>query len=352
MSTTLPPGTRSPAQLPAGLRTSLEIRSGSQTQGETTPLERVHLSRDLPRDVVAAQVRAGRWARLRPGVYVPTELVAKPGYAAARRRSVATARAVALLAPPDRTVSHASAALLHGLPTWSLPTVTHLSQPVTPRVRRGDDVVRHVVHVPDAERVVIDGLAVTSLERTVVDCLCSLRPHDALVLTDAALRRAADLTMVVRMLARRRGRRGVRQAWTILDLADAGAESPGESMTRYIVLAGGLPRPQTQLHRATSEGDYWSDLGWRDVGLHLEYDGLAKYADPRTVVRERRRDEAVRNAGGTMLHVRLADLETPERLVVRVRRELVRLGHRGLSEPRRLVQYAPGPTSAPSPPPN
>lgn len=330
--------------------TSTVVRPGSPTAAPVVPDDRVELARELPPGYVAGEVRAGRLVRLRRGAYVSAELAEAKGYVGAHRRAVALVRAVEAVSLPDRTVSHASAALLHGLPTWWLPSHVHLSQPVEPRVRRGDDVVRHVVAVPDDDVVEVDGMRLTSLSRTVVDCLCTLRPWDALVLTDAALRRGVDVAEILDRLAARRGHRGVRRAAAVLGVADAGAESPGESLTRYVLLAGGLPRPSTQVEVTTRYGTVWADLGWKDHQVLAEYDGEAKYVTRGDLVREKRREDALRETGNQVVRVTKADLRDPVGLVRRVAARLPSSARRARGYGVGLPQL-PAPRSAPPPSP-
>ena len=76
----------------------------------------------------------------------------------------------------DAVISHASALVMHGLPIWPADLArVHLT-----RNRSGGSAVRRWVHVhglpiEPAEIVLIDGIAVTSLARTVLDIGCAFR---------------------------------------------------------------------------------------------------------------------------------------------------------------------------------
>lgn len=59
------------------------------------------------------------------------------------------------------------------------------------------------------------------------------------------------------------GARGVVRARAVIEAADDGAESPGESVTRLHLLRYGLPRPDTQIRIDTRRGTFYGDLGWR-----------------------------------------------------------------------------------------
>ena len=181
---------------------------------------------------------------------------------------------------------------------------------------------RHVAVVPDGQRTQVGGLPVTTLPRTVADCAMTSSPAEGLVIVDAALRAGLNLAEVSTLLEERVGCRGVRLARELLACADAGAESPGESCTRLIVLAAGLPRPTTQLEVRTHLGRFRADMGWEAWRLLIEYDGRSKYAgaEQETFMREKRRADALMEAGWRLVRVTKEDLRSPEMLVARVRR--------------------------------
>lgn len=84
--------------------------------------------------------------------------------------------------------------------------------------------------------------------RTALDIACRY-PLDKAVAAIDALARATHLKMAdVLLLAERYpGRRGIRNAWRAIDLVDPGAESPGETWLRLLLIRAGFPRPQTQI---------------------------------------------------------------------------------------------------------
>lgn len=91
-------------------------------------------------------------------------------------------------------------------------------------------------------------------------------------------------------------------------------------MTRYHLLAAGLPAPTTQVRIETALGVYWTDLGWPEWGVYAEYDGEAKYdgiADEK-FFRQKRRDDAIAEAGARIRHFTRRDLRTPEVMVGRM----------------------------------
>jgi very-short-patch-repair endonuclease len=155
-----------------------------------------------------------------------------------------------------------------------------------------------------------------------VDCARSLSPLGGLVVADAALRAGADRSAALAILDAGPGRRGVARARAVVELADEGAESPGETVTRYVLLREGLPRPQTQIPVVTRLGTFWADLGWEEWKVFLEYDGRIKYVDTEAWVREKRRHDAVVETGAHMLRVTKEDIPQRAGLATRALRLL------------------------------
>lgn len=303
-------------------------RSGAATTPRRPPdAVRFEESR---RGEILEQVRVGSLQRLRRGVYLPP---AEGDGVALLRQSEALneIRAVAERLTTNFVFSHTSAALLHGCWTWRLPPEVHVCQACTPKASVGADprLHRHPVEIPEHEREVVVGLPVTSLERTVVDCAARLPSEQAIVVADSALRMGADEAEILRIVDTRRRTRGIRRARRVVDAAVDSSESPGESIVRWIIVDGGLPRPSTQIAVDTWNGTKWIDLGWPDVKVGVEFDGAGKYgADGRDARRdlldEKRRHDALVEAGWTLVRVTWSELDRPDVLLTRVRRALQR----------------------------
>lgn len=219
--------------------------------------------------------------------------------------------------------SHTTAALLWECDLLHIPPVTHLIQGHRPGSRRDDAVVRHFTELPAAHRSLRAGLPVTSLERTVVDCLTLLPPADGIVLADAALRRGAHRGTVGAQIECRAGSRGIAVARAVWARAHGGAESPGESLLRWIVLDAGLPVPEVQHVIVTRLGTFRVDLAWPRWRLVLEFDGRVKYdgtygGGPAALWAEKRRQDALTEAGWYVLRVTWAELRRPEQLARRI----------------------------------
>lgn len=295
----------------------------SPAQLNRAPLPRVHLARSYTRSYVAERVRSRAWEQVRPGAYVD----ALPGEDPhTRRRRHALARIIALAEQTSGplTFSLVSAALLWGLPLLTMSPQTHIVQRSRPTSHGALDVVRHHTQLPDEHCTTQYGLSVTTLQRTLVDCAQALPPLAGLVVADAALHIGADPEDCAEILASRLRQQGVVRAREILALADAGAESPGETTARFALLQLGLPVPETQIRVPTHSGAFWADLGWRESRLLCEYDGRTKYGANGTgseaVISEKRRQDAIEEEGWRMLRIVREDLRSRPSLLRRVRR--------------------------------
>lgn len=285
----------------------------------------VHLARDHEPHEVAQQVLAGRWRRVRRGVYVQVTPGTTPADQS-RADDLARLEGLRRGSTSRYVASHTSAAVLWGLPLLRRPMTTHVTQEWLPNRRNGAGIVRHVTALLDDEITERHGHRVTTLERTAVDCAMTLGLRAGVVVVDAALHTGADPALMAATVAALAGRRGIRQARRALEHADDGAESPGESLTRLCLVQGGLPRPETQLAVDTHLGTVWGDLGWREARTLVEYDGRAKYGSTGSttgdLLAERRREAALNEAGWRVLRVTAADLRDEPRLVARARRML------------------------------
>ncbi|WP_428340849.1 hypothetical protein [Mycobacterium sp.] len=69
------------------------------------------------------------------------------------------------------------------------------------------------------------------------------------------------------------GSRGNKSARLLIDVMDAGAESPRESWLRIVLIKGGLPRPTTQIRVTDGHCLAYLDMGWEIPMIAVEYDG-------------------------------------------------------------------------------
>lgn len=220
-----------------------------------------------------------------------------------RRASVVAARAVAVSrrTTTKHALSHTTAALLHGLRIRSFPVLPELTAPSHTSTRDTPDHVRHTLPLPDDDVVEIDGVPVTTIDRTIIDLSRFTVPLDALVSTDHALALRSDVDRFDRSGTERRARairarwrrriddlppraRGSRAARSVVDWALPWAESARETWLRWVILTWGRRDVVAQCPVVTPEATYFTDLALRDGLLpdgsprwaHQEYDGGGK----------------------------------------------------------------------------
>jgi len=283
-------------------------------------------------DVLRARVREGSLVRVLRGVYAEVDDADAAPWDIARNRLLGRAAAVHASRPGDHWFSHRTAALLHGCQLAALPDDVDVTAPTAPRMSRtgGARGVREHWTTRATRAAEVDrftALPVTPIERTAVDCASTLDRAHGLAVADSALRAGADPALIDRMLSAAVGDRGIRRARDVLALADARSESPGESILRWQVLAAGLPAPEPQIAVATRLGWRWVDLGWPEEYVALEFDGRMKYGGSArdtsaAVFQEKRRQDALEDAGWTVVRFTWADLRRPEHLGQRVGRAL------------------------------
>ena len=216
-----------------------------------------------------------------------------------------------------------SAALIWGCDAVGVDGQVHLVQRHNQQRSAHPHVQRHSVVLRSDETDVVDGYPVTGFARTVVDCARTLAAHRALVIADSALRRGLSADALALALHRGTGSRGIRQARAVLALADAQAESPGESWLRLVVVQGGLPFPELQIPVDTHIGRRYVDLGWSDVLVAVEFDGRIKYETASggagaAFYDEKRRQDALEELGWVVVRVMWEDLQHPDALVARL----------------------------------
>ena len=133
-----------------------------------------------------------------------------------------------------------------------------------------------------AEVTQLRGMALTTVERTAFD-LARRGPVGTAVARLDALARATQFKAddVLAVAAAHPGVRGLRRVPELLDLMDAGAQSPKETWLRLLVCDAGFTRPQTQYPVPGPDGyPYYLDMAWRDAMVALEYDGQQHRTDP------------------------------------------------------------------------
>lgn len=187
-------------------------------------------------------------------------------------------RAALPLLGPGSYFCRTSASLLHGLPLWNPELdVVHVV-----RTQGGHGGLSPWIHAYTTplvrpETTLINGLRVTSLERTAADVMRTLRFGPTLAMADAVLRLGGSRAVLLKEVT---GGRGCRHCTEAVLRADGRSESPYESWARAIMLQNQIPLPRLQ-HEFFDELGFVgrSDFYWPKFRLVGEYDGETKYGE-------------------------------------------------------------------------
>lgn len=282
-------------------------------------------------DELARLSRTGELVHLRRGAYAWASGEAVTAAEGHRRLVSAT---VPMLAR-GTVVSHTSAAVLHGLPvrTDRLTRVEVTRATATSGKCRGG-VHLHTAPLEASEVVMVGGVPVTSLARTVIDLGRSLPFEQAVSVADAALRVGCARDELDRVLTRATGWRGAPAARREVAFCDGLSESPGESLSRVTLAGLGLPKPVLQYEVHDDDGVLVgrSDFAWEAERTLGEFDGKVKYgallkpgqSTSDVVYAEKRREDALRSLGWEVVRWSWDDLRNAPALADRLLRAFAR----------------------------
>lgn len=271
-------------------------------------------------------VAVGRLVRLRPGFFV--EENARELDRADRHLLSVLATDAALDGP---VFTHWSAAVIHGLPDWGLPLrKVAVSRHGHAQRSRSTNLLRHDLCPIDPDEIVtIDGISVTSAERTIIDIARACDPVPGVTVADAGLhQKVVSAVSLQDALERASGRTGVKRARIAIGMTDGASESVAETRSRLYFSEYGLPEPETQVEIFDDDGRFIGrvDFLWREFGVIGECDGFGKYFDGADEVETRRRlgaekdrDALLAALGYRVIHWRWADFERPWSLIQRIR---------------------------------
>lgn len=285
-------------------------------------------------EVIKAAQRRAEWQQVRPGAYLKTE--DWDPLEQDERHRVLIAATVPKLGT-DTVVSHTSAARLHGLPVWvpaATSEVVHVTRNRSSGGYRKGRIHAHVGVLEPGMTTDLNGMAVTSVARTVIDCACTVSFAQGVAMADYAvhsnLTSLTDLADTVDGLGRRQGGSRARQ---VVISADGRSESPGESFSRLTICQCGLPTPELQFEiRDGLQLIARSDFAWQQFRTVGEFDGRVKYGrllKPGQTAgdvlwEEKRREDAIRSLGWEVVRWTWADLANPAALAEMLRRAFER----------------------------
>jgi len=260
---------------------------------------------------------SGRWRRLRRGIYITADDLARAEEDGQRHQLDCLAVLLAV-DRPSAAISHRSAARLWCFPLRRRPAdVVQLTDPTHGHDGRGF----HITRAPlDPREVSIRGpFRLTTAARTLIDVARVEPLEDAVVAMDAGLLDRRVTGQQLRSAAERAATwRGGRRASRAVALADGRAESPLETRGRLRIVGAALPTPGLQVEiragiRLVGVVDAW----YEGAAVAVEFDGRVKYTDPwrdrapeRVLWEEKRREDELRSLDIRIVRIADADLST------------------------------------------
>jgi very-short-patch-repair endonuclease len=262
--------------------------------------------------MVKTRVRAGRLHRVHPGIYAV-------GHA---RLTLDGRRLAAVLACGDGALlSHRDAGRLHGILRGAGSGHIHVS---APRHRRVTGVRCHVLSHPHTlDGTVIDGIPVTSLERTALDLAVELAPARLVGALEESQRLGSfDLGAFEALLVNSPGHHGLgalRAALAQLSDHPPLVRSGNERRLLEIVREGDLPLPTTNVVVAGET----VDAVWPAQRLILEIDSWYGHGQRRAFEDDRRRDAVLIRAGYRVIRITETQLWGDPGAIVGLLRDLL-----------------------------
>jgi hypothetical protein len=194
------------------------------------------------------------------------------------------------------------------------------------RSRSGNGRRRSLVHVHGApldatDICLVDGVAVTSIARTVLDLARTLPMEQAVAVGDRALREGLPASDLAAGLLRMERWPGVRQARRVVQFLDPRSESVGESVSRVRFRSDGLPAPELQVTIRAADGTLIArvDFLWKAQRTVGEFDGKVKYGralEPgqpleEVLYQEKLREDLIRDSNFQVVRWTWSDLYRP-----------------------------------------
>jgi very-short-patch-repair endonuclease len=225
----------------------------------------------------------------------------------------------ATLTWPRAVISHQTAATLHGLPVPAFDgahVVIEQGRQDPPRT-----LIVHQIRLPADEVVGRAGLRMTTLHRTVVDCLGSLPFGDALDLWAwLSTRQLITRQDLAGAAMARTGRRGTPQLLRLLRYTRTGAVSPAEWRLHQLLRRAGIAGWQAGVTVRDVDGvPLVVDLLFAELKVVIEVDGWRAHQGHHRFVADRQRIRRLTAMGYLVLPITWDDLvNRPEELLAQI----------------------------------
>jgi hypothetical protein len=235
-----------------------------------------------------------------------------------------------------------SAACLWNLPLVEVPEeVETLVRPGPGGGRSRNGIRRRVGDLATCDVVSLHGLKATSLDQTIRDLAVLLPLTRSLPAVDRAAwfweqsgRAPGEFGKSVRAQLGALSNTKQRRVHNVLAAADSKSGSPGESLSRAVMILAGLPEPELQAQHHDSQGLIgYTDFHWPEHGVVGEFDGWAKYSrgeylagrSPEDVLKaEKIREDRLRATGLTVVRWMWPEAKDGTELLLKLRNAGIR----------------------------
>lgn len=221
-------------------------------------------------------------------------------------------------------ITGAAASALHGA-EWV--DDTEPIEVVVLQHRRQPGLLIRMDRIADDEITTVDGIPVATPARTAFDLGRHQKRSIALGRLDALMRSVPFDSDDVALLAQRYGPvRGIRQLRELLPLIDPGAASLKESWLRLLLIDNNFPVPETQIPVCDDDAQPFAylDMGWRSLGLAVEYDGQQHQTSRPQYAKDHKRLPKIAKRGWEVIRVIAED--TKSEILERVGEAFARRG--------------------------
>jgi hypothetical protein len=255
--------------------------------------------RGIPFAAIEHEVSVGRFVRWHAEVYAPV---------AVRRTLDTQLRAALLAAGPDAVVSHRAAAHRHCVSPVDASAVVEILVPHHCRPRLAGVHVHRSLALPSHHVTVVDGLRVTTVDRTLADLGAVSRSWVVAAAMEAAvIAGKTDISRLYRFVDDhgRSGRAGIGALRAALDDWLLGDQRPGSALeVMFVRLVDRLGIPMPQLQYKIADGSRVIarvDAAWPEIRLAVEVDGAHAHATAQSLQRDLARQNALVLLGWTVL---------------------------------------------------
>lgn len=217
----------------------------------------------------------------------------------------------------------------------------HIIRPEGAAYLKRPHVVVHRMKLYEDEITTLNGIRLTTPERTWLDLAETLSVDELVVAGDSCVRiprpefegrdkPLCTLADLQRMIDRHKGKRGLRKAKEAIRLIRLGSDSPQESLLRLALVRAGLPEPEVNVPVDSGDGGrpVQPDLSYREYKVGVEYEGSA-HSEEAQVVRDIARSERYEELGWTEIRISKRHMVNDAKpAVAKVRTALIQAGWR------------------------